>query len=485
MSTKKISSIEIILWLIAVVLVIVSLSPFALGFKIKSDYAIFVEELSELSQLDIQLLEYDQGFFSSQATLSVNIQDVPEQLQFKEDIIHGPVYFGLIGQGKSPLVAAVIKGQLAVSTSQKQFVNKIFAGKNPLVYQTIIDFSGAMTSQAYIPSVNARFEDEYGPVHIQSAGVIMSETYSMGSGQLNGELQMPTFKVKSGLLDVHAESINVSFSGSMGGNDILLGDSVVSVNLLDVDSGDEQFAVRDLVIRSASSESAGLINSNTRINAREFLASNQKFGPLAFNVSVNGLNAEGLNQIQDIQSEADEKLQQGVPPEQVNAMMTGQIMGVMPDLIKQAEVQINPLSIDSELGKLEADLDFTLDGIDADAPADLMFLLGAISLDLNFSIDEALLKQFISWELENNAQADAAVGSAKNQQIESKIPLDQKVSENIQGMLDENWLLMNEGVYLSKISMHQGELMINDKPVDPMQQIMSSMGGGAGGVYAP
>jgi len=479
MSTKRISIAEIILWLFVFALIVISLTPLALGFKIKTDYSSLINEFSDMSQVKIELIEYEQGLFSSDAVLAVSLPNMPEQLHFKESIIHGPVYLGLISQGKSPFVAAVVKGQLDVSASQEELVQQIFSGNNPLVYQTTIDFSGDLSAQFYMPSVDASFEDEFGPVHIQSAGVIINEHYSSATGLINGDMQMPVFKVKSEVLAMNADSISVSFSGSMGANDIMVGDSVVSMNLLDIDSGDDQFAVRDLVVRSVTSENAGLINSNSRIEAREMLASNQKFGPLVLNMSVNGINAESLNQLQDIQSELDEKLQQGIPPEQVNAMMTGQIMGIMPDLVKAAEIKINPLSINSELGKLEADLDFTLEGIDSDAPADPMFLLGAISLDLNFSVDEQLLKQFVSWELESNQLADVSLGSDKNKKIEADISLEQKVSENIQGMLDENWLVMNEGVYLSKISMHQGELIINEKPVDPMQQIMSSMGGGA------
>jgi len=479
MSTKRISITEIILWLFVFALIVISLTPLALGFKIKTDYSSLINEFSDMSQVKIELVGYEQGLFSSDAVLAVSLPNMPEQLHFKESIIHGPVYLGLISQGKSPFVAAVVKGQLDVSPSQEELVQQIFSGNNPLVYQTTIDFSGDLSAQFYMPSVDASFEDEFGPVHIQSAGVIMNEHYSSATGLINGDMQMPVFKVKSEVLAMNADSISVSFSGSMGANDIMVGDSVVSMNLLDIDSDDDQFAVRDLVVRSVTSENAGLINSNSRIEAREMLASNQKFGPLVLNMSVNGINAESLNQLQDIQSELDEKLQQGIPPEQVNAMMTGQIMGIMPDLIKEAEIKINPLSINSELGKLEADMDFTLEGIDSDAPADPMFLLGAISLDLNFSIDEQLLKQFVSWELENNQQVDVSLGSDKSKKNEADTSLQQKVSENIQGMLDENWLVMNEGVYLSKISMHQGELIINEKSVDPMQQIMSSMGGGA------
>ncbi len=475
MSIKKISIAEIILWLFALLLILLSLTPFAFGFKIKSEYAELVADFSELTDIDFKVIEYDQGFFSSAALIAVTMPDMPDQLLFKENIIHGPFYFGLIGQGKFPLVAAVIKGKMHIAASQKAMVSKIFGQKNPLVYQTIVDFSGNMDSQLYIPAVSTRFEDESGMTHIQSSGVIMNQQYSMESGMTKGEMKMPVFKMKSSMSSLNAESISISFSGSMGGNDIMVGDTVISMSLLDIDSEEEQFAVRDLVVRSITTETAGLINSNMRVNARELFASNQKFGPIVFNASVNGVNAESLNKLQNVQDEVEEKLRQGASVEQVNAMMTEQIMAIMPDLIKQAEIKIDPISVSSELGKLEADLNFTLDGINTDTPADPMFLLGAISLDFNVSIDEQLLKQIISWELENSQQSEMHTESDKNKQIESNVSLDQKVSENIQGMLDENWFIMNEGVYLSKVSMHQGELLINDKPVDPMQQIMSSM----------
>jgi len=479
MSTKKVTFAEIILWLFVLALILISLTPVALGYKVKSDYVDLVADLSEMSQLDIQLVQYDQGLYSSSAVLTLKIPNIPEGIQFKENIIHGPIYFGLLSQGKSPLVAAVIKGQLDVSSSQQELVRNIFADRNPLVYQTTIDFSGDVDAQFYIPSIDTTFEDESGPIHIQSSGVIMNEHYSSASGLMKGDMQLPSFKIKSELMAINTQSTTMSFSGSMGGNDIMIGDSVISMNLLDIDSGDEQFAVRDLVVRSVSSDSAGLIDSNTRFDARELLASNQKFGPIVFDISVNGINAESLNKIQQIQKDLDLKLQQGIPPEQINAMMMGQVMGVVPNLIKQAVMKVNPLSVDSELGKLEADLAFKLDGIDENTPADPMYLLGAINFDLSVSIDEPLLKQFISWELENNLQSDVYLGSDSNKNIESTIPLSQKVSENIQGMLDENWLVNVENVYLSKITMRQGELLINDKPVDPMEKIMSSMNGAA------
>ncbi len=477
MSTKRISIAEIILWILVVLLILISLTPFALGYKVKSDYAQLIDEFAQVLQVELQIEHYDQGFYSSDATLSLLLPDMDSPVFMKEEIIHGPVYFGLLSQGKSPLVAAVVNGELDVSQDQQEMIQKIFANEKPLVYQNIISFSGDVESQAYVPAINTSFEDDIGLVSIQSSGMIINEHYSSMRRELKGEAQVPAFKLQSEAFSMNTDNMTLSFSGSMGMNQIMLGDSVISIGLLNLDADDEQFAMRDLTMRSVTSEENELINSGAQISAREILASNQKFGPLQLNFSVNGLNAQSLMQIQEMQKQVQQQVDQGIPEEQANAMMMGQIMGIVPTLVQQAEIKVNPLSIDSELGKLEADMDFSLDGIDENTPADPMFLIGAIDLDMNISIDEPLLKQLITWQLQSS-QNDEVYQESGLTMLPDDV-MQKQVQGNIQAMVKENWLVVDEGVYFSKLSMHQGEMKINDKMVDPMAQIMSSMGQGA------
>jgi len=474
MSTKRISFVEIMLWLLVVLFILLAVAPFALGFKVKSDYTKLVNQFAKNLQVDIQIIQYDQGVFSSEAITVLQIPDIPEKIQFKEEIIHGPLYLGLLSQGKSPLAAAVVKGQLDISTSQKEMVRKIFAGNNPLVYQSVVSFAGDVETQGYVPAINTTFEDEMGPVTIQSSGMVIHETFSADNNMMKGEAEVPVFKINSQTLALNAEAITLSFSGSMGSNQIIIGDSVVSFNLLDIDSGEDQFAIRDFTLRSVTSENNALINSGAQISAREVLASNQKFGPVSLNLSLNGLNAQSLTQIQKLQKEAENQMKEGIPPEQINAMLTGEIMGLVPELIKEAEININPLSLNSELGKLEADMDFLLEGITEETPADPMFLMSAISLELNLSVDEPLLKQLITWQVKGG---DTAGDGSESTMTDAEVS--RAVDRNINDMVSESWFVLNEGVFISNVSMHQGELLINGKPIDPMQQIMSSMGGGA------
>jgi len=479
MSTKRIGLAEVLLWVFVFILILLSFTPLALGFKIKSDYTQLVTNLAEILQLELQIENYEQGLFSSEASLSVVLPDNQGKIKFKEEIIHGPVYFGLLSQGKSPLVAAVIKGELDVLPEQQAMVKKFFADKKPIVYQHIVDFSGSLESQSYIPSVNNSFEGERGPVTVQFAGIVITERFDAVNMQLSGGIKLPVFKMKTADYSLGANAINLSFSGSMGEHNIIIGDSAMSVNLFEVNSESGQFSLRDFTARTVTSEAGSLINSGTSISIQEVLASNQKFGPLQLDFKLNGISASALNQLQAIQDEVAEMKKKGLPEEQISSMMTGQIMGVVPDLIKQAEIKVDPLSINSELGELKADMDFALQGIDADTPADPMFLLGAVSMDLNVSIDKPLLKQFVSWQLKNSAAADLAQGAETDVPGSASVDIsvDQKIAANIQDLIDRNWLKESVRGYSSKVSMHQGELLINEKPVDPVQQIMSSMGG--------
>ncbi len=467
MSTKKISVVEILLWILVILLIFISLTPLALGFKVKSDYQALIGLVSDMYGVDIKLEDYNQGYFSSDARLAVTSADFPEPVYFQEQIIHGPVYLGLIKQGKSPLAAAVVQGELIMSDNQQMMARKVFANDKPVQYQSIIDFSGDIEAQVYVPSINTQFDTETGPVSIQSSGLILNQTYTAATGELKGDAQIQTFKVDSDGLLFKTDSMTMSFTGKMGNNQIMLGDSVASIGRLNIDSGFNQFSMRDMTIRSLTSEQGALINSGAQIQAREILASNQKYGPVKFNISVNGLNANSLSQLQELQKTMAEQIRQGLPEEQASAMMMGQMMGLIPELIRQAQIKVNPLSVESELGKLEADLDFMLEGIDQNTPADPMFLMTAIKLDVNMSIDEQLLQHFI--ELQLMAAAPGAVNGLSSEDLE------QQVNENIQGLMSENWLVLSDGTYISKISMQQGQMLINDMAVDPMQQLMSSM----------
>ena len=218
-----------------------------------------------------------------------------------------------------------------------------------------------------------------------------------------------------------------------------------------------------------------MINSELMLNAREVLLDNSRFGPIAFNLTMNGLNAQAIRKFQSLQEEMDANLNSGIPPEQVNAMMMGQMMTLLPELFNQAEIRIDPLSIESELGGMQAQMEFSISGLDANSPADPMFLFNAINLDIAVDVDKPLMLKLVEWQLTAAEAQQAVAGSSQSRRAESNIPMDQKVNENLRGLLSENWLVFEDGIYSSQISLHNGEMIMNNQSVDAMSQLMSQM----------
>jgi len=477
MRTKRVSVLEVSIWITLVIFILLAFSPYIIGFKAKNDYTHLINQMSEISHLDLQVSNYSQGFYSSRATLSLNLPDYSETILFKEEIVHGPIYLGLISQGKSPFIAAVINGQLDVESVSLANFKKLLSGTKPILYQHLVDFNGNIDSQAYVPAMKTLINDDANSIHFESSGAIYTQFISSENGSVKGELNVPSFKINENTFDMVLKDTVVSFSGKKGLNQLMIGDSVVSIGRLNIDSAEEQFAVRKLIVHSLSSEEGRFINTGAQISAREILASNQKFGPVAMNVSLNGLDVTSLLQIEKLQASLEEQKTQGISDEKINSLMISQLAEIIPTLIKNAEANINPLSLNSELGRLEADMQFSMNGIAGNTPIDPMLLLDAIKFDLNISVDEPLIRKLFTWYLENSQDDNLSSVSTVTTNVNDHILMSKKVDDNLQALMDINWIVKDESVYLSKISMQQGELLVNDISVDALQQIMSSVSG--------
>lgn len=475
MSTKRSSLVEIVIGLISVLIIIVVASPFALGFKINNDYINMIEKIADMMQVDMRVTQYDRGFFSSSAVLEVLIPGTTVVLKFKEKIIHGPLYLGLINQNKSPFVVAVINGEMLPVKGFETIVEQVFSDKAAIMYQSIVDFSGNVDIVEYVPPFNGVIKQDAGEIKIKSSGMTIRTHYSSFDEKISGEGKMASFGLITDDVNVVILNAGFSYSAKTGENDLLIGDSVISLEKLEVNSQGEQFVLNKFTASSIATEVGNLINSQMRFNAYEIYVSNQRIGPVTFNFIIDGLNADALKKIQSIQKELKVKAQQGIPEDQINAMLAGQMFSIVPDLFKQTVIKIAPFSLQSELGKMDAHLDFSVEGLDDTTPADPMFMLTAINLETDFNIDEALMRQLIEWQLSTAELQNTAVKNRRAQKIEANVSMAQKVTENLQGLIDESWLTYADGQYKSKISLQQGEMIINGKAVDPMAQIMSQM----------
>ena len=476
MSAKKFSLLEAFIWLIVLLLIMLLASPIAMGFLFKDTYHQMLDEVSESTQLNVTIISFDRGLYSSDVLLEVSAPDMPMNFQFREEIVHGPVYLGLINQGKMPFVMGVVKGEMIVPQQFQAQANTFFGGRPPLQYQQIVDFSNVARYQAYVPAINVQLPDESGLIQVSSSGLLMNGIFNLNDKTSSGDLNMPSFSISGQGGEANASDLKFNFSIRPGDTGLLMGDSNISLKRLEIQPpGKDQVALHDFRISGLNSEVGRLVNSSVRLQAREVYASNDRFGPITFVMTMNGLNADALLKIQAMQKDVAAKQQQGIPQEQINAMIAGEMMGLVPDLIKQADIKINPLKVESELGVMETTLSFSVEGLDSNAPADPFFLLGALNLDVDMNVDEALMKQIIEWQIQADDGRLASNGEPPAADAEK--PMSDRVAGNLKQMQSGNWLRLEEGVYRTQLSMHQGQLVLNGTQVNPMQLMQQQQGG--------
>lgn len=468
MSIKKISFVEIFLWTLVFLLILISLTPVALGFKVKSDFHSLVEQASTFYQMDIEVQDYSQGAYSSDATLVIRMPELNDSIKIHHEIIHGPVYTGLISQGRSPFVVAVTRGELIANAGQKSFLQGVFPDSKPVMTQEIIGFSGNVDSQVYIPAFDTQFDTETGPVRVQFSGMVIDQHYNTTTQDFEGEAQSNALSITMMETEVRFDSILSSFSGNIGKSSLLMGESAVNIGSIKTTTSTDSMTLNTINLTSNTAESGPVVNTKALFSVQEILTPKQKYGPLNFILSLNGLDAASLNQLNELQDSVKQQVEQGIPEEQASAMMIGQLMGLIPELIRKAEFKISPFKLDSDLGSIETTVNFRLEGLDENTPADPAFLISAIRLNVDMGIDNLLLRHFVSMQVQSSMADSPDSMTAED--------LDIQVDDVIKGMLVSQFLAQDEDRYVTRINMQQGVMLINGMTVDPMQQLMSAMG---------
>ncbi len=472
MSVKKITLIEFFLWLVILALFVAFLSPFVYGFKIKHDYSEIIQGLSKSLHVKINIVKYEQGFFSSTLDLVIDFPRLDGRILVKEKIIHGPIYIGLLKQKKSPFINAVVHGELSTSLKQQPLLKELFSNNSAPAYQTIIHYSGDVDTQLYVPSIHTQLLKDTTSLQIDSTAILINRYYSPLNSDVSSDIDVPLFKFKSKEITINIDSLYMSFIGTDEGlKDILIGDAIIAIGSFDMDSGVDQLTLRGVVLHLLSSEKNNLFDIESQLNIQKIFSSNHKFGPLVFGLNLGGINYNKLNEVKNAY---DGKQKRVAKKGSVN-VFAGNSM----QLVKQASqvikhIEIKEFKIASELGGLNAKFNFKL-GSSQQSKLKDETKLSVLNLDLDAKADSMLLKQIISWELENEFKSIFKFYTPVIKKEETKQLHDKKVLKKLRQLMDESWLAYSDHQYHSKITLYKGKLLVNNQIERSIEQVIESI----------
>lgn len=183
-----------------IVVLIATMSPYFCGNALEDRFNEKVTELQNTLRIDpyskIETTEYIKGWFSSSAKTVLTVKG--QQFVMNHRIVHGPWrYFGL---GK-------IQTTFEMSDKVKPTVDKLFAGKAPLVIDTRIGFSGYDAITISSPTIVKQSVPNL-PINSVSWGGMKGDLKFVGD-RLIADINIPEFIIEDEYQQVRVKNINL------------------------------------------------------------------------------------------------------------------------------------------------------------------------------------------------------------------------------------------------------------------------------------
>jgi len=283
--------LEIILAIISFSLLLLLLLPYFSGYKIQTDYADALATLSKSTGLSLETVSYQRHWFSSDArTIAKNSR---QEIVFDavHEIVHGPLYLGLILQGRSPVINMMLKGHVIMARPVKEseqyavFLNSLA----PVTLSAYMDYDGDAVISLEASAKDAKKEGS-GQFHIETVNLDME--YIASSDQLKGEINISELSFY-GKQFVELENLMLGFEQTLLSNQT--GDMVLSFSSLKFKHLQRIVDLRKVSARIKRSVNAGLHDLGFDLNVSKLNVFNEQINNFSLRMLVNGLDATWLS----------------------------------------------------------------------------------------------------------------------------------------------------------------------------------------------
>lgn len=443
--SKKISFFEMSLWMLALLMLVLVISPYAMGWLAKKQYPQMLRHLAHSVQAELHILQYQQSYFKSSIRYRMIFSN-QQQLEFKEDIIHGPLYLGLINQSQSPFVAAVVQGKLLQAKGFDEI--KPWLQSSALIYQHVMAYDGSATTQAYLPAYQYEM--------LSTSAMQLQARYSSSKQTFSGVVKLPSYYHKTDDAQLSVQNLELSFMLHASKGLFLEGDGLLSMQQFEYRRNHEQWLLQNLIIQ-LQNEQQERLNLSAHINVNEAFALNERFTSMQLNMRLSSVDAKTAQQLWREPSDLFDK--------KIDVI----IAALLPIFHQGAKFEIMALNLSSDLGGLDGRFALSSEAALPASSADPLSLLNALNVSLMFSAEKKLMAQIIAWQFLSDAAMQADKQKIKPVQIK------QQAEQYLRALVADNWLSLSQQRYRCELEMSQGQAKLNRQMFDPLASIMSKI----------
>ncbi len=380
---------------------------------------------------------YQRGYLSSEVTSSLTFNTGDEQvvLHFKQDISQVPSWDGRY---------ASIRSVWVPDTNVKPEVEKLFNGKEPVVFNTALNILGGSHTRGDIAPVNVEGLDfSGGKVTIDTA-----RNGHFGYGMVIDNFSAIDPESRTGSdIPVVLKGINLTAEGQMAANGIAW-DGQAELKVASLSKGQEG-SIQGLGITMSSKRTGDDFAVTTGFDVAKadfpnMPAASRNMTNLAYHFSLSRLDALAIEKIymQIQQAQKQGKTDQ----KQLTQAMTLTLMSEMPALLNRGpQFELKPARMTMPSGDVVLNFSVALPpGHATEVMSNPMSLLNLLDMQGDFTVPQAALKAMLS----ESGQADD--------------------DTQLNALIQAGYVSRDNGLLKTKFTFKSGHLTINDKPSDDL-----------------
>ena len=455
--------------LVILVIFLVALLPFILGFEIENRYRGLLSEL-EAQGYRLDSHEYARGFYDARAestfSMPVNMPDGENfDLSFtiSSNIKHGP--YSLDGWA----------GNLAVIKTAFFYEDQALLGdESGEQVQTELHFNSDGHTRINMPALTQarQLNDD---LMLDFKGLSGDIQFNTVNGTivmtLTGE-GLSVYSPGKGRLDINRYQLNSD--SARGINDLMLGSGDFSIDRVTFNDNETAFGMElnNFQVEAITSARDEVLDLKVTYSLDRLKVADQEYASALLEVSFDSISAAAVARIQESLKEMQ---QNQVPPEQQGMAIMGTFMSVLPAMLEHnPEFAIDKLQVSTPQGDVK--LNFTLRAQDMKVTDVSMpqSMLQKLVADARLEVPETLvrdaLKQVALQQqlagLQNQADQEEPIDFEKINEN-----ADRQVNSQIEIAINQGFIEKKEGSLVSVASMKAGLLSVNGKtiPLPPVQ----------------
>lgn len=422
------------------------LTPLGLGFIVKNKYVQLYQLASESTlPVKLQMVEYSQGWFSSDAIVQVTLeapvtQEFEEpahqlknyQFELKQKIYHGPIIF----QGINRITFALALSDIIINQADLK-----------LDLMTVLHYNNSASIHFECPRVAETIDPERGWKFAMQA---LSGNLKINAQVTHAEGKIDLTSLDLILKDSEQHFKNARFIYNIDKDQLNLwhGKRDLTIATMSFDTeANEQLAVQGVTLGLHDLSINNKFSTTLYANIADVKLDDTDYGSQQVSLHVDNVDANALNKIGTKAAELEKK---NLP----TSAMVLELFPLVTELVEKGfSIQVSPLALNTSWGAITGELSLNIPENNQTNPS-LDALLNNITADAKIKFPASLLQDLLVMRYQNN-----------NTPVTPPLNADAKAAaiDDIKRWQLAGWLLADGDQFTAQLTFKENQLQINGK----------------------